>query len=108
MTSLQKKKDATPPGQPFGWLRGNDPFSQLKEEMDDLFSSYIPALPALGRSNGGRMLAMPTKLDVSETDEAIELVLDVPGIDKKGVLSVTLPKSETARQTAKKITIKAD
>tara|TARA_R110000782_G_scaffold217240_1_gene304727 strand:+ start:639 stop:1145 length:507 start_codon:yes stop_codon:yes gene_type:complete len=168
MTSLQKKEDRTP-GQPFGWLRGrdNDPFSQLKAEMDDLFSSYIPALPAFGRTNGGHAFALPTKLDVSETDDAIELVLDVPGIDrkdidisltdsgvmisgkreekkeekgknfhrmeraygaferqvplpcevdadkvsatlKKGVLSITLPKSETARQTAKKITIKSD
>ena len=167
MSSLQKKKDAGTPGQAARWLRSHDPFTQLKEEMDDLFSSYMPALPRLGRSNGARMLAMPTKLDVSETDDAIELVLDVPGIDrkdidisltdsrvritgkrdekkqekgrnyhwmeraygaferqvplpcevdaekvsatlKKGVLSITLPKSETARQTAKKITIKAD
>jgi HSP20 family protein len=166
MTSLQKKEDRTP-SQPLGWLRGNDPFSQLKAEMDDLFSSYIPALPAFGRANGGQAFALPTKLDVSETDDAIELVLDVPGIDrkdidisltdtgvmisgkreekkeekgknfhrmeraygtferhvplpcevdaakvnatlKKGVLSITLPKSETARQPAKKIAIKSD
>ena len=167
MTSLQKKQEDRAPSQPFGWLRSADPVSQLKAEMDDLFSSYIPALPAFGRTNGEQALTLPTDLDVSETDDAIELVLDVPGIDrkdidisltdtgvmisgkreekkeekgknfhrmeraygtfqrhvplpcevdaakvnatlKKGVLSITLPKSETARHPAKKITIKSD
>ncbi len=167
MTSVQKKKNDRKPDQPIGWFRGSDPFSQLKEEMDELFNSYLPGFPTIGRTNGGQTFAMPTRLDVSETDDAVELVLDVPGIDrkdidisltdsgvkitgkreekkeekgknfhrmeraygaferqvplpcevdaekvsaslKKGVLSITLPKSETARQTAKKITIKAD
>jgi HSP20 family protein len=166
MNNLIKKETHTL-GQPFGWLRGSDPFSQLKEEMDELFNSYIPSLPSFGRTDGGQALAMPTKLDFSETDDAIELVMDVPGIERKdidislsesgvkisgkreekkeekgrnfhrmeraygaferlvplpcevnaakvdaklkdGVLSITLPKSETARQPAKKITIKAE
>lgn len=167
MTSRQKKKDAGTHGQASLWLRSHDPFSQLKEAMDALFSSDMPALARPGRSNGGRTLAMAAKRDVSETGDAIELVLDVPGIDRKdidisltasrvgiagkrdekkdakgrndhrmertygaferqvplpcdadaekasatldkGVLLITLPKSDTARLTAKKITIRAD
>lgn len=54
---------------------GNDPFATLQKELNDLLTQFRSEL------NGG--LSMPSvtvpSLDLSETDEAIQARLDIPG-----------------------------
>ena len=70
----------------------SDPFERFHDEMDRLFSSYFRHLPwtKLGfGTEGGSLLA---NLDVSETPETVQVVLDVPGIKEKDI-DVTLNDS---------------
>ncbi|NWG45694.1 MAG: Hsp20/alpha crystallin family protein [Alphaproteobacteria bacterium] len=60
-----------------------DPFARLEEEMERLWQAW--GVPRLGLGSGveeGRLL--PT-LDLSETEDAIEVKLDVPGLTEKDV-----------------------
>lgn len=163
--TARKQNEVAQVRRPLGFLRGGDPFTRLREEMDEVFSHYFsPA--ATGSNNGGNGFGMPTSLDLSETDKNVTVTLDAPGIEdkdlditltdggllisgqrelereedeenfhriersygsfqrlvplpcevkadkvsaelKKGVLKISLPKSESARQTTRKIAIKA-
>lgn len=55
-----------------------DPFEMLRRQMDDLLSRYMSP------EDGGTALALPS-LDVSETDEAIEIKMDLPGIKREEI-----------------------
>ena len=72
------------------WL---DPFDSLHEEMDRVFGDYFKRLPMphLGfRSDGaGRLFA---NLDVSESDNHVTVVVDVPGV-KRDDIDITLTDS---------------
>ena len=63
-----------------------DPYARLHDEMDRLFDSFMPRLgwSGLDESVGGAV-----SIDVSETDDAVEVKADLPGIDKSDV-SLTL------------------
>jgi HSP20 family protein len=67
-----------------------DPFSRMHREMDRLFEDMFPASGRLSFSPGFRTKVdlMPS-LDVSETDESLEVSADLPGMDTDDV-SVTL------------------
>ena len=68
------------------WGEDTDPFLQMRREMnrlfDDAFSGFgLPSLfgPPL------RQLAMAPKIDVSETDNEIQVTAEMPGIDQNDV-----------------------
>ena len=77
-TSLTKQQSATPS------VRTSDPFSILRQEMNDLFSNFWGTS---GNGNGLFALkgVMAPALDVSEKDNSFEIHMDIPGIESKDV-----------------------
>lgn len=65
-----------------------DPFRRFRQEMDDVFSQYFPEFELL-RADGSYADMFGAALDVSETDTAIEIELDVPGLARDD-LDITL------------------
>jgi HSP20 family protein len=67
-----------------------DPFGSLHEEIDRLFDDFglrfngssAPAMPRWPRAASG---AMMPRMDVAETDKAIELTAELPGLEEKDV-----------------------
>src|SRR5258708_28125594 len=69
-----------------GWGEETDPFLQMRREMnrlfDDVFSGFgLPSVlgPAL------RQMPAAPKIDVSETDNEIQVTAELPGIDQNNV-----------------------
>jgi HSP20 family protein len=59
---------------------GRDPFVDLRNEMDELMSRYAQDW------NGGALAEMTLpSTDISETDEAIEVKMDIPGLTAKEI-----------------------
>lgn len=73
-----------------GTLRRNeaDPFVSLRDEVNHAFDSFFSgdlfAMPAMSECDGGRMSLTPT-LDVSETDNDVQLNLELPGMTEKDI-----------------------
>jgi len=70
---------------PFQWGRvrdaNTDPFSALHQEIDRVFSDFGAGhWPSFASSTGSAM-----RLDVSETDDTIEIDAELPGMDEKDV-----------------------
>lgn len=67
--------------------RTDDPFASFQRQMnrlfDDAFSGYLP----IARAGNGA--ALSPSIDVKETDNAIEVEAELPGVDEKDV-QVTL------------------
>jgi HSP20 family protein len=61
------------------WFR-RGPLGALRDEMEDLFGDF---LGEDGDGWGTRMLAPP--LDVSESDNALQVRLDLPGVEAKEI-----------------------
>lgn len=63
------------------------PFERLHEEMDRLFDDFLPQIA------GGREASLPVgvlgSVDLSESDDALELTADLPGMEEKDI-DVTL------------------
>lgn len=66
--------------------RADDPFLALQRQMNRLFDETFTGLPAIRAGNGG---ALAPSIDVKETDKAIEVEAELPGVDEKDV-QVTL------------------
>ncbi len=61
-------------------LWGREPFAALREEMNDLRSRLF------GEGDGGWFTgALVPALDLSETDSALEVRIDVPGVTAKDI-----------------------
>jgi HSP20 family protein len=130
-TKLPVKTEKSPVGAPQFWR----PFESLRREIDHLFEDFggdfwRTPFRQVERTFGAAMPAV----DVTETDGAFEVTADLPGIEeknievklanhtltikgdvdidkidasfKKGVLTVTLPKTVEAKKAEKKITVK--
>jgi len=77
----------------FGRSAGGDMFSSLQREIDQVFRDFGRGWPAVGGARNG---FMAVKFDVAETDKAVEMTADMPGIDvndisielKDGVLTI--------------------
>jgi HSP20 family protein len=70
---------------PFQWGRvrdaNTDPFSALDQEIDRVFSDFGAGYwPSFASNTGSAM-----RLDVSETDDTIEIDAELPGMDEKDV-----------------------
>ncbi|QDU39994.1 Spore protein SP21 [Maioricimonas rarisocia] len=85
------------------WFEGN-PISSLRREMDDLLENFLGQGEALPAS-----LSSVPRLDVSETDDAIEVVTDLPGFKPDDVhlevgensLTISGERSEETRTEVK-------
>lgn len=90
----------------FGRGAGHDVFSNLQREVDRVFSDFGRGMPALGEF---RRSAMALKVNVSETDGAVEVSAEIPGVDAKdidvqlrdGVLTIRGEKKEERDETHK-------
>jgi HSP20 family protein len=60
--------------------RESNPFSFLQQEIDRLFDGFARNFPTFATSGS----TLPS-MDVSETDKAIEITAELPGLDKKDV-----------------------
>ena len=60
--------------------REANPFSLLQQEIDRLFEGFGRSFPAFGPA----ATTLPS-MDVSESDNAIEIVAELPGLEKKDV-----------------------
>ncbi|MBI3674949.1 MAG: Hsp20/alpha crystallin family protein, partial [Rhizobiales bacterium] len=83
----------------FGRGYGGDLFSSLQKEIDQVFRDFGRSVPALAEGRDGMM---PVKFNIAETDGAIEVTADIPGVDVKdidvqlreGILTVRGEKKE--------------
>lgn len=66
----------------FGRSASSDVFSGLQREIDRVFSDYSRGLPALG--DFGKS-GLSLKVNVAETDTAVEVTADIPGVDAKDI-----------------------
>ena len=62
---------------------GYDPFSGFREEMDRLLEDFGRGLPAVLGSGKGAFVV--PKVDIAETDNGLELTVELPGFDEKDV-----------------------
>jgi HSP20 family protein len=62
--------------------RTDEPFVSLQREMNRLFEDALRGLPAI---SGDAKAAMAPSMDVKETDNAIEVQTELPGVDQKDV-----------------------
>lgn len=59
--------------------RGDDPFYSLQREMNRLFDDTFRGLPAVP----GNGKALAPSMDVKETDKAVVVQAELPGVDQK-------------------------
>lgn len=64
-----------------------EPFRALQNEIDRVFGDFMSGVPAFGRWNGDGRLSF--NVDVAETDKAIEVHAELPGVEEKDI-DVTL------------------
>lgn len=67
---------------PFSRREENDPFTSLQREMNRMLDDAFRGVPML-KSNGKAFLS--PSVDVKETDKAVEVTAELPGIDEKDV-----------------------
>lgn len=63
-----------------------DPFHAMQREMNRLFGDFWPEfeLPVATGGNGGFAVVAP-RVDVSETDKAIQVTAELPGLEEKDI-----------------------
>lgn len=59
----------------------SNPFMSLQREIDRLFDDFTWGFPALGGTSSG----LVPSIDVTETDKAIEITAELPGLEEKDV-----------------------
>ena len=66
---------------------GRDPFRDLHRQIDRLFSDLSQDMRPLGLGRNG---TLSLSMDVAETDKAVEVTAELPGVDEKDIdVSVT-------------------
>ena len=61
--------------------RSDESFLSLQREMNRLFDDALRGLPAI--SGDEKVAALAPSMDVKETDKAIEVQTELPGVDQK-------------------------
>lgn len=59
------------------------PFERMHEEMDRLFDDFLPQLTAT--MDGSARFGALASVDLSETDDALELSADLPGMEENEI-----------------------
>jgi HSP20 family protein len=73
-------KSLIPLGREHSPTRFVDPLIRLQREIDRLFDNFTQGWPATGRTQE----LMPN-MDVAETENAIEITAELPGLEEKDV-----------------------
>ena len=79
----------------------SDPFRSIRGEMEDMFRTFDRGLPSLRVGAG-----MPA-INVAETKEALEVTIEVPGVEEKDI-NVTLDGNQLVISGEKKEETKKD
>ncbi len=61
-----------------------NPFMSLQREIDKLFDDFTRGFPSFPSFGNGKFELVPS-IDVSETDKAIEITAELPGLEEKDV-----------------------
>lgn len=82
---------STPPARGAARWSGMHPFLDLRHEIDDLFENVMRGLPGgnFPRAFGRSWRALTPDVDVSESEEALTITVELPGMDD-GDVEVTL------------------
>ena len=80
--------------------RADDPIRSLQHEMDDLFENFLGGWDIAPLSSGGR--AFVPSINLAETDKAIEVTAELPGMEEKDV-EVTLSNEMLTIKGEKKV-----
>lgn len=59
------------------------PFERMHEEMDRIFDDFLPQIT--GGQEAGHRAGVLASVDLSETDDALELTADLPGMEEKDI-----------------------
>lgn len=65
----------------WGETSAADPFRQLQREIDRLFAGFSSPLAAQGGASG----FLSPRVDMAETDAAMEITVELPGVDARDV-----------------------
>jgi len=71
-------------GERKGEMASEDPFEALQNTINRLFNTFRRDRGLL-RGNGGDLGIASSKMDVSETDENYEVIVELPGMDEKNI-----------------------
>lgn len=76
--------------------RGYDVFHNLQNEVDRVFGQFRTRWPASldeGPSSGSGDMALTPRVNVAETDQAIEVEAELPGFESKDIVVTSLERS---------------
>lgn len=63
-----------------------EPFKSLHHEIDRVFESFAESMPWAAKTNGGNGFGPTTlQLNMSETEKAIEVTVELPGVDENDI-----------------------
>lgn len=79
----QTPQTETSPRRRLGWFDRQHPFSSLRDEIDEVFNHYFS--PGARDKQARSAFDLTTDLDMSETKNAVNIVMDVPGVDEKDI-----------------------
>ena len=77
-------KSLIPVGRDRGVAAPANPFMSLQREIDKLFDDFTSGFPTFAGFGNGKAQLMPN-MDVTETDKAIEITAELPGLEEKDV-----------------------
>ncbi len=77
-------KSLIPIGRDRGVAAPANPFMSLQREIDRLFDDFTRGFPSFPTFGNGKSELMPS-MDVTETDKAIEITAELPGLEEKDV-----------------------
>ena len=63
-----------------------EPFKSLHQEIDRVFDSFTESMPWAAKKNGGNGFGrMAPQVNLSESEKAVEVTVELPGVDEKDI-----------------------